>query len=121
MAVLKTTSPWPRTWAPSGRPTNARPSSSTRAAWVGAGSGMDDDRQVAAVRLLEQHLDPLRLGRGHVLADVVGPDGQLAMAAVDQHRELDRARPAELHQRVHRRAHGAAVPDHVVDQDHDLA
>src|SRR5215469_410252 len=98
MAVLKTTSPLPRTCAPSGCPTNARPSSSTRAAWVGAGSGMDDDRQVAAVRLLQEHLDAFGLGGGHVLADVVRPDRQLAVTAVDQHGQLDRAGPAELHE-----------------------
>ena len=40
------------------------------------------------------------------------------MAAVDQHREPDARRPAEVHQRVHRRADRAAREQHVVDQHH---
>ncbi len=38
------------------------------------------------------------------------------MPAVDQDRELDRLRAAEVDQRVHRRADGAAGEEHVVDQ-----
>src|SRR5437660_6356832 len=124
MAVLTTTSPSPSTSAPSARPTNDRPSSSTRAACrrrTGGDSAIDDGGGVGAVDLPEQHLDPLRARGGDVLADVVGPNRQLAMAAVDQDHQLDRPRAPELDQGVHRRAHGAAVPDDVVDQDHDLA
>ena len=45
--------------------------------------------------------DLLARGR-HVLADVVGPDRQLAMAAVDEHGQADRLGPPEVDQRVHR-------------------
>ena len=56
------------------------------------------------------------MGR-HVLADEVRPDRQLAVPAVDQHRELDPRGPAEVHQRVHRGADRATREQHVVHQD----
>src|SRR5579864_2751375 len=119
MAVLKTTSPSPTTSAPSAAPTKARPSSSTSAAnFLSAGN---DHRLVHAVLFLDEDLDALRVGGGHVLADVVGPDGQLPVSAIDQDRELDRAGAAEVHQRIHRRASSPAVVDDVVDQDDDPA
>jgi len=57
---------------------------------------------------------------GKVLADVVGTDRQLAMAAVGEHGELHALRAAVVEQRLDRRAHGAAREQHVVD-DHDRA
>src|SRR5689334_3802556 len=39
------------------------------------------------------------------------------MAAVDEHRELDRLRTPEVDERVHRRAHRAAGEEHVVDEE----
>src|SRR5467141_216091 len=109
MAVLKTTSPSPTTSEPSGAPTKARPSSRTRAAY--SFSAGNDHRLVDPVFFLDQDFDSLRIGCWHVLADVVGPDGQLAMSPVDEHCELDRAGPAEIHHRIHRRARGAAAVD----------
>src|ERR1700688_439673 len=112
IAVLKTTSPSPTTSAPSAEPTNALPSSSTRAAYCFlAPFPLVDNyhRLVDAVLLLDQHLDPLGVGGRHVLADVVRSDRQLTMAAVDQNCELDRARAPEVHQRIHRGACGASV------------
>src|SRR5258707_15505297 len=114
MAVLKTTSPWPSASAPSGRPTNDRPSSRTKAAYLLLAG--NDHRLVDTVLLGHEHFDALRVGGGHVLADVVGPDRQLAMASVDQHRELDRARPAEVEQRFHRRPRSPPVVDDGVDE-----
>src|SRR5260370_9458202 len=119
MAVLKTTSPWPSASAPSARPTNDRPSSITRAAYLLLAG--NDHRLVKPVLLGHQHLDALGVGGGHVLADVVGSDRQLAMAAVDEHRQLDRARPAEVEQRVHRGPCGASAVDHVVYEHDHLA
>ena len=58
---------------------------------------------------------------GQVLADEVGADRQLAVAAVDQDREPDRLRAAEVVERVQRGADGAAGVEHVVDQHDDLA
>ena len=64
----------------------------------------------------EPHLDAL-LERGRqVLADVVGLDRQLAVAAIDQHDQLDGARPAEVDERVERGADRAPGVEHVVDQ-----
>ena len=59
--------------------------------------------------------------RGHVLPDVVRADRQLPVPAVDEHRQLDRARPAEVHQRVHRGPDRPAREQDVVHQDHGLA
>src|SRR5207247_7676321 len=118
MAVLNTTSPWPSASAPSARPTNDRPSSRTRAAYFLAGN---DHRLVEAVLLGHQHLDALRVRGGHVLAHVVGADRQLAMAAVDEDRQLNRPRPPEIEQPVHRRARGASAVDDVVCEHDQLA
>src|SRR5712692_3705164 len=101
MEVLKTTSPTPSWSAPRARPLNARPSSRTNAANGRVALGDTyDDRLVEAVLLGQEHLDPLRRRGGDVLAHVVGPDRQLAVASVDQDRQLDGARAAELDQRV---------------------
>ena len=73
---------------------------------------------VLVVGLGEVDADEL-LARGrHVLADVVGADRQLAMAAVDEHRQPDRAGTAEVDQGVHRRADRAPGVEDVVDE-HD--
>ena len=52
------------------------------------------DDGVLAVHLLHQHPDVVVAARRHVLAHEVGADRQLAMAAVDEHRELDRCAAA---------------------------
>src|SRR5260370_12358222 len=119
MAVLKTTSPSPRPSKPSAAPTKSRPSSSTSAAC--RFSDGNDHRLVDAVLLGDENLDPLRVRRGYVLTDVVGTDGQLAMSSVDQHRQLDRPRPSEVHKGIHRRACGPAVVDDIVDEHDHLA
>ena len=76
-----------------------------------------DRHFVGPVELLEPHVDPL-LARGRqVLADVVGADRQLAVAAVAEHGELDPLRAAVIEERVDRGAHGAAGEEHVVDED----
>jgi hypothetical protein len=92
MAVLKTTSPSPRTSA-----------------------------VIVAVLLGDEDLDALGVRSGHVLADVIRSYRQLAMAAVDEHRQLDRPRAPEVHESVHGRARGAAVVDDVVHQHNHLA
>ena len=58
-----------------------------------------------------------RRRRRQVLADVVGPDRQLAVAAVDEDRELHARRPAVVEERVDRRADRAARVEDVVDED----
>src|SRR6266404_6427938 len=119
MAVLKTTSPSPRPSKPSAAPTKARPSSRTSAAWRFLDG--NDHRLVDAVLLGDEHLDPFRVRRGDVLADVVGPYRKLAMAPVDKNRQLDCPRPSEVHQRIHRRARGPSVVDDVVHENDHLA
>src|SRR2546430_8034080 len=119
MAVWKTTSPSPATSAPRGAPTKARPSSRTSAAWCL--SDGNDHRLVDAVLLGDEDLDALGVRSGHVLADVVRSYRQLAMAAVDEHRQLDRPRAPEVHESVHGGACGASVVDDIVHQHDHLA
>ena len=58
---------------------------------------------------------------GRFLPDVVGADGQLPVAPVDHHRQLDRPRPPVGVHGVERRPDRAPGEQHVVDQDHHLA
>ena len=58
-----------------------------------------------------------RLRGRDALADVVGLDRELAVAAVDEDREADRARPAEVDDAVERGADGAAGVEDVVAED----
>src|SRR5947199_5732499 len=82
---------------------------------MAASSALDYDL-VHAVRLGEPDLHLLAAGGGEVLAHVVRTDGKLAMAPVDQHREVDGLGPAEVDQRVHRGKHRTAGEEHVVDE-----
>src|ERR1017187_341706 len=50
-------------------------------------------------------------------ANILRGDRQFAPAAVDQHGEADRSRPAVIEQFVHRPAHRSTGVEHVVDQD----
>src|SRR5712692_7588509 len=119
MAVLKTTSPWPSSSAPSATPTKARPSSSTSAAWRFLDG--NDHRLVDAVLLGDEHLDAFRIRCGDVLADVIGPDRQLAVSAVDEHGQLDRPRASEVHERIHRGSRRPPMVDDVVHEHDHLA
>ena len=60
-------------------------------------------------------------GGRQVLADVVGADRQLAVAAVAEHRELHPLRAAVVEERLDRGAHGAAGEEDVVDEDDGAA
>src|SRR5919107_3126037 len=76
---------------------------------------------VDLVHLDELHLDALRAGGRKVLADVVGPDRQLAMPTVDERGKLDALGPAIVEQRLDRRADRAAGVEDVVDEDDRLS
>src|SRR5260370_7569076 len=119
MAVLKTTSPWPRTSAPSAAPTKARLSTSTSAAWRLLDGNYH--RLVNAVLLGDEDLDALRVRGGDVLADVIRTDRQLAVAAVDEHGQLDGPRAPEIHERIHRGSCRPPMVDDVVHEDDHLA
>ena len=73
------------------------------------------------VGLDEADVDDLVLAGRQVLADEVGPDRQLAVAAVDQGREPNGARAAVIGQRVERGAHRAPGVEDVVDEHDDAA
>jgi len=63
--------------------------------------------------------DVVALSRGHVLADEVGTDRQLAVPAIHEDRQADGARTPVVDERVHRGADRAAGEEHVVDKDND--
>ena len=65
-------------------------------------------------------VDHLLAARGEVLAHVVGPDRELAVAPVDHDGELHGLGPAEVVEGVQGGADGTAGEEDVVDQDHHL-
>src|SRR2546425_3964800 len=81
---------------------------------------LHDQHFILAVQFSHLHLDHLFRVGGNRLADHVGVDRQLAMAAVDEHGEHHRLRTSEIDESIQRRADGAAGVEHVVDQNHDL-
>src|SRR5215218_9122344 len=80
--------------------------------------GGDQQDAVDLVDLHELHLDALTARRGQVLADVVGADGQLAVAAISEHGELDAFGAAEVEQGLDCGADRSAGVEDVVDE-HD--
>src|ERR1700761_1864149 len=80
-------------------------------------SGLGDRHLVDPVDLLQPYVYPL-LARGRqVLADVVGAEGKLAVAAVAEDGELDALGAAIVEERLDRGADGAAGEEDVVDED----
>src|SRR5881398_768943 len=77
----------------------------------------DEQDAVDFVHLDELDLDALVSGGGQVLADVVRADGELAVAPVGEHRQLDALGPAVVEERVDRGADRAAGVEDVVDED----
>ena len=72
---------------------------------------------VELVGLLEPDEDALVARGRQVLADVVGADRQLAVAAVGEHGELHPLRAPVVEEGVDRRPDGAPGEQHVVDED----
>ena len=79
------------------------------------------DDAVDLVDLVQLDLDAVAARGRQVLADVVGPDRQLAVAAVGENGELDAIGASVLDQRVDRGADRAAGVEDVVDEDHRAA
>src|SRR4026207_896987 len=76
-----------------------------------------EENAIDLVHLEELDLDALVARRGQVLADVVGPDGELAVPPVDEHGERDARGTTELGQRVDRGPDRAPRVEDVVDED----
>src|SRR5215204_1480886 len=85
---------------------------------LGAG---DEQDLVDLVHLDELHLDALVPRGRQVLADVVGTDGKLSMAAIREAGELDARRPAVVEECIDRRADRAAGVEDIVDEDDGAA
>jgi len=79
----------------------------------------DDLDLVAAIDLGKVHANVVACGGRHVLADEVGSDRKLAMAAVDEDREPDGTGTPVVHERVHSGADRAAGEEHIVDEYDD--
>ena len=70
-----------------------------------------------AVKLRQADLDELGSRGGNVFADIIGPYGQLAMAAVYQHRKLDAARSPRREYGFNGGSRRAAGVEHVINED----
>src|SRR2546428_5268338 len=81
---------------------------------------LHDQHFVLAIQLRHADFDHFIGIGGNRFPDDIGVDGQLAMPAIDQHRQHDRARTPEIDQRVERRANRAAGIENIVDQHHDF-
>src|SRR6266511_3774745 len=99
-----------------GGPGGRRSSRMTRMSAIGRLLFLAGDEQdsVDLVNLDELHLDALVARGRKVLADVVGPDRQLAVAAVCEAGELDSGGAAVVEERVDRRSDGASRVEDVV-------
>src|SRR5262249_14187714 len=80
----------------------------------------DDYNLLFVVEAGQHHLDDLALLGRDPLADVIGMNRQLAMAAIHKHGKLHSARTAEIHKFVERGAYRAARIENVVDEDDGL-
>src|SRR5262249_50596767 len=80
--------------------------------------GGDEQRLIGFVDLHELHLDALGARGRKVLADVVGPDRELAMATVDENGQLDPVGTPVVEERLDRGPDRAARVEDVVDE-HD--
>src|SRR5205823_6233077 len=80
---------------------------------------LDEDR-VLTVQLGDEHPDVVRATRRHVLPDEVRSDRQLAVAAIDEHGQLDLPGTPQVHQGVHRGPDRATREQDVIHQHDDL-
>src|SRR6266568_3932760 len=80
----------------------------------------DQKHPVDLVDLDELDLDALVARGRQVLADVVGADRQLAVAAIDEHGKLDAVGTAVVEECLDRGANRAARVEDVVDEDDGL-
>src|SRR5436305_5751656 len=94
---------------------------SSRMTWISAIVRLlrvrDQQDAVDLVDLDELHLDALVARGRQVLADVVGPDRQLAVSAVGEHGELHARGPAVVEERLDGGADRSPGVEDVVDED----
>ena len=101
-------------------PPRRRPggSRSSRTSWIGHWLLLGDEQDAVDLVDLDQlDLDALAPRGRQVLADVVGADRQLAVAAVGDDGELDAVGAAVVEERLDRGADRAAGVEDVVDED----
>ena len=79
------------------------------------------DGVLFVVGLLEPNADLFVRRSRQIFSDVIGPNRQLAMSTIDQHRELNPGWATERADRVHRRAHGPTGKENVINNDDRLA
>src|SRR5271170_964810 len=79
---------------------------------------ISDYDRIGAVDLRESHVNALTMRCLDILAYVIGANRNFALSAIDQHRELNRLRTAEVRDGVERGTHGSPGIQHVVNQ-HD--
>src|SRR5215217_3443630 len=77
----------------------------------------NDDHPVLPIGLLQVDKHPFAARGRYVLPDVISPDRQLPVAAVDQDRQPNGGGPPEVEERVHRGARGPSGVENVVNED----
>ena len=76
---------------------------------------------VPAIHLFEADLDGLGERSGYILAHVVGADGELTVASVDENEELNGTGSPEIYQGIECGSDGASGKQDVVDEDYVAA
>src|SRR6185295_7068118 len=87
--------------------------------WTGS-DFFDPDGVRDIVELLKADENPLRVSGGDILADVIGADGKLSMAAIDEHGILNARRTSEGGDGVECGAAGAAGKEDIIREDEGL-
>src|SRR6185437_9830875 len=96
------------------------PADPCRASRSRAVPGAHHDDGVLPVEILHQNVHPVSIRDRERLAHDVGAYGQLAPAAIHEHREPNARGTAEVGELVERRANGAAGVQDIVHDDHML-
>src|SRR5262249_27221146 len=76
--------------------------------------------RVFTVEFLQPYVDEFTESGRHILTNEIGFDGQLAVAAVDEHGKLNALGSAKIVQRIERRAGGSASEEHIIHEHERL-
>ena len=77
---------------------------------------LNHDHLILLVLFGHLNLDPHLLGSRDIFADIIGTEGEFAMAPVDQYRQLDLSGTPEIDQLIDGGADGPPGKQHVVAQ-----
>ena len=75
---------------------------------------LQEDNTLFLIFFGQADFDRFIFRRLDMLPDVIGLDGEFAVAAIDQNRQLDSLRPAEIHEPVQGRANRPACVKNII-------